>query len=114
MRCSLEFNADPEIPDLKMCIAHAGTKRRLKAKTTNRDSGISGTGWPCGEHKLRDFRTPYLRRPVEYMLVHRSGQMWRFSLNHFRDSASDLKTIATFDQNGVLAYTQLVSLSRGF
>ncbi len=43
----------------------------------------------------------------------RSGQIWRLSLNHFRDSASDLKTIATFGQNGVVTYTQLVSLSRG-
>jgi hypothetical protein len=47
------------------------------------------------------------------MSLHRSGQMWRLSLNHLHDSANDLKTIATFGQNGVVTYTQLVSLSRG-
>jgi hypothetical protein len=36
--------------------AHAGTKRRLKAKTINRDSGISGTGSNhCGEQKKSHF-----------------------------------------------------------
>jgi hypothetical protein len=67
-----------------------------------------------GEQKLRDFRTPYLRRPIEYMSLHRSGQMWRLSLNHLQSLENDFKTIATFGQNGVVTSTQLVSLSRGF
>ncbi len=56
----------------------------------------------CGGHKLRDFRTPYLRRPVEYMSLHRSGQMWRLSLNLLHSLENDLKKLATFGQNGVV------------
>ncbi len=48
--------------------------------------------------------------PIEYMSLHRSGQIWRLYLNHFRYSANDLNTIAIFGQNGVVTYTQLVSL----
>jgi hypothetical protein len=56
---------------------HTGVKRRLDVKraiAANRDSGISGSGYkmfrmistPCGEHKLRDFKTPDLRIMAEH------------------------------------------------
>ncbi len=58
----------------------------------------------CSEHKLRDFRTPYLKMTNEHTWVLPIALLCKSNLNHFCKVA----------QSGVLSYARWSSLSRGF
>jgi hypothetical protein len=52
------------------CITACKTFTNTKASSLNQPTESNASHRSVvqgGEHKLRDFRTPYLRKPIEYM-----------------------------------------------